>query len=263
MDQVGDRPPRVRVARPAQQRRARPGRASDIAATSVHAPTRPLKAASPSWSPRARAAASTSGGSACDRLPGRRTPRRSTRSPAPRRRPQPPRPAPAGARAGRARCSPSPAVARAGSLDALREAIGDCRRCKLAPARTNLVFGVGNPQARLMFVGEGPGADEDATGEPFVGRAGQLLTEIITKGMRLAPRGRLHRQRHQVPAAGQPQSGARRDRVLRAVPPAPARADPAGGDRRARQVRGADAAANEDADHAAARPLVRLPRHQG
>ena len=78
-----------------------------------------------------------------------------------------------------------PGVARADSLQALREAIGDCRRCKLAPHRTNLVFGVGNPKARLMFVGEGPGADEDAQGEPFVGRAGQLLTEIITKGMRL------------------------------------------------------------------------------
>jgi uracil-DNA glycosylase family 4 len=78
-----------------------------------------------------------------------------------------------------------PAVARAGSLAALRGAIGDCQRCKLAPHRTHLVFGVGHPAARLMFVGEGPGADEDAQGEPFVGRAGQLLTEIITKGMRL------------------------------------------------------------------------------
>ena len=72
-----------------------------------------------------------------------------------------------------------------GSLSALRTEIGDCQRCKLAPGRTNLVFGVGNPQARLMFVGEAPGADEDAKGEPFVGRAGQLLTEIITKGMGL------------------------------------------------------------------------------
>jgi len=78
-----------------------------------------------------------------------------------------------------------PGVARARSLDDLRAAIGDCQRCKLAPHRTNLVFGVGNPRARLVFVGEGPGADEDAQGEPFVGRAGQLLTEIITKGMRL------------------------------------------------------------------------------
>lgn len=71
------------------------------------------------------------------------------------------------------------------SLNALRAEIGDCRRCKLAPHRTNLVFGVGNPAARLVFVGEAPGADEDAKGEPFVGRAGQLLTEIITKGMGL------------------------------------------------------------------------------
>ncbi len=71
------------------------------------------------------------------------------------------------------------------SLDELREAIGDCRRCKLCAGRTNLVFGVGNPNARLMFVGEGPGRDEDLQGEPFVGRAGQLLTDIITKGMGL------------------------------------------------------------------------------
>ncbi len=63
--------------------------------------------------------------------------------------------------------------------------LGDCQRCKLAGGRTNLVFGVGDPHARLVFVGEGPGADEDAKGEPFVGRAGQLLTEIITKGMKV------------------------------------------------------------------------------
>jgi DNA polymerase len=71
------------------------------------------------------------------------------------------------------------------TLEALRADLGDCQRCKLAGGRTNLVFGVGNPRSRLVFVGEGPGADEDAKGEPFVGRAGQLLTEIITKGMRL------------------------------------------------------------------------------
>jgi DNA polymerase len=76
-------------------------------------------------------------------------------------------------------------LARAGSLDDLRAHIGDCQRCKLAPGRTHLVFGVGNPRADLMFVGEGPGRDEDLQGEPFVGRAGQLLTEIITKGMKL------------------------------------------------------------------------------
>jgi DNA polymerase len=67
----------------------------------------------------------------------------------------------------------------AGRLAALREEIGDCRRCKLCRDRTNIVFGVGNPHAELMFVGEGPGADEDVKGEPFVGRAGQKLDEMI------------------------------------------------------------------------------------
>ncbi len=71
------------------------------------------------------------------------------------------------------------------SLEALRGHIGDCTRCALARGRTQVVFGVGNPDADLMFVGEGPGHDEDVQGEPFVGRAGQLLTEIITKGMKL------------------------------------------------------------------------------
>lgn len=70
-------------------------------------------------------------------------------------------------------------------LAELRDAIGDCQRCKLWKGRTHLVFGVGNPKARVMFVGEGPGKDEDLQGEPFVGRAGQLLTDIITKGMKL------------------------------------------------------------------------------
>jgi uracil-DNA glycosylase family 4 len=65
------------------------------------------------------------------------------------------------------------------SLDAIREDIGDCRRCKLCEHRRTIVFGEGNPKARLVFVGEGPGADEDASGRPFVGRAGQLLDKII------------------------------------------------------------------------------------
>ncbi|HKY32649.1 MAG TPA: uracil-DNA glycosylase [Candidatus Polarisedimenticolia bacterium] len=59
------------------------------------------------------------------------------------------------------------------------EEIGDCRRCKLAAGRRTIVFGTGDPGARLMFVGEGPGHDEDVQGLPFVGRAGQLLTRII------------------------------------------------------------------------------------
>ena len=66
------------------------------------------------------------------------------------------------------------------SLALIREAIGDnCTRCKLHKGRTNLVFGVGNPKAELVFVGEGPGHDEDMQGEPFVGRAGKLLTQMI------------------------------------------------------------------------------------
>jgi DNA polymerase len=68
---------------------------------------------------------------------------------------------------------------RAAALQALRGEIGDCTRCTLAAGRHNLVFGDGDPNARLMFVGEGPGADEDAQGLPFVGRAGQLLNNMI------------------------------------------------------------------------------------
>jgi len=66
------------------------------------------------------------------------------------------------------------------ALKLIREDIGDCTRCRLHKGRTNLVFGVGNVNAELMFVGEGPGADEDAKGEPFVGRAGQLLNNMIS-----------------------------------------------------------------------------------
>jgi len=65
------------------------------------------------------------------------------------------------------------------TLDAIREDIGDCQRCGLCLKRKHIVFGVGNPQARLVFVGEGPGRDEDLQGEPFVGAAGELLTRII------------------------------------------------------------------------------------
>jgi uracil-DNA glycosylase family 4 len=66
------------------------------------------------------------------------------------------------------------------ALKLIREDLGDCTRCKLhQQGRKQIVFGVGNPRAQLMFVGEGPGADEDAQGEPFVGRAGQLLNNMI------------------------------------------------------------------------------------
>lgn len=71
------------------------------------------------------------------------------------------------------------------SLEALRDHIGDCRRCNLHRGRKNLVFGEGDETARLVFVGEGPGFDEDQTGRPFVGKAGELLTRIIENGMGL------------------------------------------------------------------------------
>jgi uracil-DNA glycosylase len=78
--------------------------------------------------------------------------------------------------------APAPVSAAPGArstLPQIREELGECTRCKLHPTRTKIVFGVGNPSAGLVFVGEAPGADEDAQGEPFVGRAGQLLTKII------------------------------------------------------------------------------------
>ena len=65
------------------------------------------------------------------------------------------------------------------TLEAVRRLLGDCQRCRLARTRTHLVFGTGNPKARLVFVGEGPGEEEDRRGEPFVGKAGQLLDRMI------------------------------------------------------------------------------------
>jgi DNA polymerase len=71
------------------------------------------------------------------------------------------------------------------SLEAIREEIGDCTRCKLHRGRKNIVFGEGDPKAVIVFVGEGPGFEEDQQGRPFVGEAGQLLTDIIEKGMKI------------------------------------------------------------------------------
>jgi DNA polymerase len=69
------------------------------------------------------------------------------------------------------------------TLDDVRAELGDCTRCRLHEGRANLVFGDGNPEADLMFVGEGPGQQEDRRGLPFVGRAGELLTQMIEKGL--------------------------------------------------------------------------------
>lgn len=78
------------------------------------------------------------------------------------------------------------ALTKAQQLEDLRvHGIGNCKRCKLHATRSTIVFGEGNPEARVMFIGEGPGKDEDAQGRPFVGKAGQLLTAVIEKGMKL------------------------------------------------------------------------------
>lgn len=75
--------------------------------------------------------------------------------------------------------APVDGLADAMKLEDVRKVIGNCTRCKLCSGRKNIVFGTGNPNADLMFIGEAPGRDEDIKGEPFVGRAGQLLTKII------------------------------------------------------------------------------------
>jgi DNA polymerase len=83
----------------------------------------------------------------------------------------------------RVTASPSPRVTipMEAALKALREEIGDCKRCRLSEGRTNIVFGEGNPNARIMFIGEGPGREEDLQARPFVGDAGMLLTRLIEK----------------------------------------------------------------------------------
>src|SRR5207248_2425777 len=79
----------------------------------------------------------------------------------------------------------APAADPAAALRAINEDLHDCTRCRLSRGRKNIVFGVGNPRADIMFIGEGPGADEDEQGEPFVGRAGQLLNNmIVAMGLR-------------------------------------------------------------------------------
>ena len=86
------------------------------------------------------------------------------------------------------------AAARTGprpTLEQVRERLGDCTRCPLSQGRNTIVFGDGNPDADILFVGEGPGAEEDKRGLPFVGRAGELLTRMIERGMGI-PRAQVY-----------------------------------------------------------------------
>jgi DNA polymerase len=100
-----------------------------------------------------------------------------------------PAPAPSAPQHGGA-AEPSPWGERP-TLAAVREALGECTRCRLHERRAQIVFGDGNPDAELMFVGEGPGAEEDRRGLPFVGRAGELLTSMIEKGLQI-PRSEVY-----------------------------------------------------------------------
>jgi DNA polymerase len=103
-----------------------------------------------------------------------------TQTPAPVAAKAPAAQAPAAAKPVAPPAAETPRIAPSGkTLDEIRRELGDCKRCKLCNGRTQIVFGVGNPKAELVFVGEGPGADEDAQGIPFVGKAGQLLTKMI------------------------------------------------------------------------------------
>lgn len=105
--------------------------------------------------------------------------------PAPTPQPRPPSPEPRVATPGRPARSlslfeaPPPVRYERETLEQIREDLGDCHRCRLAAGRKTIVFGQGSPRAELVFVGEGPGADEDEQGLPFVGRAGQLLNRMI------------------------------------------------------------------------------------
>ena len=140
---------------------------------------------------------------------------------------------------------------RAELVELYREARA-CARCPLSQTRTNVVFGSGNADADLMFVGEAPGMHEDQQGLPFVGRAGKLLDEA-PRGDRPVARRRVHRERAPVAPARQPRPAARRDRRLQAVPSPQDRADRAAGRLHARQLL-------DEADHPLAAGHHERPR---
>ena len=142
-------------------------------------------------------------------------------------------------------------------LEEIRADLGECTRCKLHEGRKNIVFGVGDPQARLMFVGEGPGADEDAKGEPFVGRAGKKLDEMIAAiGLSREEVYIANIIKCRPPQNRDPQP----DEVghLLAVSVPTDRGDRPTGHRGPGVSRGQDAAQHPCRDHQAARDLARL-----
>lgn len=140
------------------------------------APTAPAVTAAAATTPAAATAAPTT--------KRRHTAAEQTPPPTPTRQPEPPgeleTPAPTSVTTGPTNLTAADPADKAAALAAMSTEVAQCRRCaELANCRTQTVFGVGNPHARLCFFGEAPGADEDLQGEPFVGRAGQLLDKII------------------------------------------------------------------------------------
>ena len=144
------------------------------------------------------------------------------------------------------------------ALKLIREDLGDCTRCKLhKQGRKQIVFGVGNPRADLMFVGEGPGADEDTQGEPFVGRAGQLLNNMIkAMGIRREDVYIANVVKCRPPGNRTPERDETRN--LLAVPHAPDRGDQAQGRSRTRRSRCEKPARDQRIHVGTTRPLLRF-----
>ena len=116
------------------------------------------------------------------------------------------------------------------TLEEIRQEMGRCRRCQLYAGAKNLVFGEGSPSARLMFIGEAPGAEEDLSGRPFVGAAGQLLRQDAPQSA-IGPGRGVHHQRGQEPPPREPGPPARRNRGLPALSAQADKGHPAPGDR--------------------------------
>ena len=145
------------------------------------------------------------------------------------------------------------AADRREALKAVYEQARGCEKCpQLAATRTTVVFGAGNADADLMFVGEAPGANEDKQGLPFVGSAGKLLEKLLGE-IGLARGGRVHRQRAQVPSARQPRPAPSRDRGLPGLPVAADRPHPAARAVHAGELLDQAPARRPDRDHAPAR----------
>ena len=144
-------------------------------------------------------------------------------------------------------------VAAVEALEAYGAATASCTRCRLAQGRTQVVFGAGNPQRRPDVRRRGARLPRGQAGRP-VRRPGRQAAREAARRRRAAPRGRLHRERAEVPAAGQPRPAAGRDRGVRAAPLPADRADRAEGDRDARQLRDEAPLRPAARHHARARP---------